>query len=215
MLASQGATLCLVGRTLEKLEATAAEAQTPCHIFPCDLTIDSQVRQLKGELESKFGQLDILIHSAGIISKGTVESAPVTSLDEQYAANVHAPYLLTQALLPLLKIRPGQIAFVNSSVGLRATAGVSQYAATKHSIKAIADSLREEVNPLGVRVLSIFPGRTATPVQEALYRQEGAKYQPDLLLQAGDVAAIVIAALKLAPTAEVTEISIRPLMKSY
>ena len=82
-------------------------------------------------------------------------------------------------------------------------------------MKAIADSLREEVNADGIRVLSVFPGRTATPRMERLFREEGRAYRPELLLQPRDVAAIVIHALKMPRTAEVTEISIRPCAKSY
>jgi NADP-dependent 3-hydroxy acid dehydrogenase YdfG len=135
--------------------------------------------------------------------------------DRQYQANVRAPYLLTQALLPLLKVRPGQIVAVNSSVGLRASAGVSQFSATQHALKAITDSLREEINADGIRVLSVFPGRTATSRQANLYKLGGRDYHADLLLQPEDIASIVTAALLLPRTAEVTEIHIRPLLKSY
>jgi NADP-dependent 3-hydroxy acid dehydrogenase YdfG len=92
---------------------------------------------------------------------------------------------------------------------------VSQYSATKHALKAITDSLREEVNADGIRVLSVFPGRTATPQQATLYKLGRKDYQADLLLQPEDIASIVIAALTLPHTAEVTEIHIRPLLKSY
>jgi len=126
---------------------------------------------------------------------------------------VRGPYLLTQCLLPLLRRRPGQVVFINSSAGLTARANVGQYAATKHALKAVADSLRDEVNRDGVRVLSVFPGRTATPTQEALHRLEGRPYRPERLLQPADVAAVVVHALGLPRTAEVTEIKIRPLVK--
>ena len=67
----------------------------------------------------------------------------------------------------MLTARRGQIAFVNSSQGLEAGAGVGQYAAMKHALKAIADSLRHELNSEGVRVVTVFPGRTATPGMQA------------------------------------------------
>jgi NAD(P)-dependent dehydrogenase (short-subunit alcohol dehydrogenase family) len=63
-------------------------------------------------------------------------------LDWQYHTNVRAPYLLTQALLPLLRRQQGQVVFLNSSVGLAARGQVGPYAATKHALKAIADSFR-------------------------------------------------------------------------
>jgi short-subunit dehydrogenase len=90
---------------------------------------------------------------------------------------------------------------------------VGQYAATKHALKAIADCLREEVNPKGVRVLTVYLGRTATAMQEAVHRQEGRVYRPETLLQPEDVATMVVQALMLPYTAEVTDISIRPMVK--
>jgi NADP-dependent 3-hydroxy acid dehydrogenase YdfG len=77
-------------------------------------------------------------------------------------------------------------------------------------LKALADSLRQEVNADGIRVLTVFLGRTATPIQEAIHRREGRTYLPEQLLQPDDVAAVVLNALTLPATAEVTELSIRP-----
>ena len=180
-----------------------------------ELTRDDDIRKLAEGLQKNFGQVDVLVHSAGSFSQGPLETALVTDLDRQYTTNVRAPYVLTQALLPMLKLRRGQIVFITSSVGLNARANVCQYAATQHALKAIADSLREEVNVDGVRVLSVFPGRTATPRQAALHEAEGRAYRPELLMQPEDVVAVVINALGLPRTVEVTNISIRPLIKSY
>jgi len=143
-----------------------------------------------------------------------MEGARMADLDLQYATNVRVPYAVTQRLLPLLMASRGQVVFINSSVGLTAKrADVGQYAATKHALKAIADSLREEVNPKGIRVLTVYLGRTATPMQEAICRQEGRVYRPDTLLQPEDVASVVLQALMLPATAEVTDISIRPMLR--
>jgi NADP-dependent 3-hydroxy acid dehydrogenase YdfG len=103
------------------------------------------------------------------------------------------------------------VVFINSTAGLVARAGVAQYAATKHALRAMADSLREEVNADGVRVLSVFLGRTATPLQAALHEREGRRYRPERLVQPADVASLVVHALTLPRTAEVTDLTIRPL----
>jgi NADP-dependent 3-hydroxy acid dehydrogenase YdfG len=84
---------------------------------------------------------------------------------------------------------------------------------TQHALKALADSLREEVNAEGLRVLSVFLGRTATPMRMAIHRMENRTYHPESLLQPEDVAAVVMIALSLPRTAEVTDIHIRPLSK--
>jgi NADP-dependent 3-hydroxy acid dehydrogenase YdfG len=213
-----GADVCLIGRRLSPLEEVAKSAgcsaeQVSCH--QADLTKDEDVRQLTTAILHRWSGIDLLVHSAGTIHHGSFESAPVGDLDEQYRSNVRAPYLLTQMLLPVLKQRKGDIVFINSSIVLTAGAGAAQFSATQHALKAIADSLREEVNPDGVRVLSVYPGRTATLRQETLYRTAGRNYKPEVLLQPEDIAESVLSAVSLPRTAELTNLHIRPLLKSY
>ena len=62
-------------------------------------------------------------------------------------------------------------------------------------------------------MLTVYPGRTATPMQEAICKKEGQVYRPERLLQAEDVAMIIVEVMSLSATAEVTDISIRPMMK--
>lgn len=215
-LAAEGAVLCLVGRKLAALEDTKAMAQKiapEVTTYCADLTKDDELGQLTEYIQAG-GQVDVLVHSAGVFTMGKMEDSVIADLDLQYRVNVRAPYLLTQALLPMLLASRGQIAFINSTAGLNARANVGQYAASKFALKAIADSLRAEVNTAGVRVLSVFPGRTASPMQAAIYQMEGKAYQPDDLLQPEDVAAAVVNALSLPRTAEITDINIRPCKKT-
>lgn len=215
-LAVQGATLCLVGRTPTTLEATACsikKAQAAARCYPTDLTQDGEVQGLAEQLHRDWDAIDILVHSAGVYAMGKLEATSVTELDRQYRTNVRAPYLLTQALLSLLRRRQGQVVFINSSVGLTARGQVGPYAATKHALKALADSFREEVNAEGLRVLSVYLGRTASPMQAMIHAMEGKVYHPEYLLQPSDVAAVVLNALCLPRTAEVTDINIRPMRK--
>ncbi|MGH7380665.1 MAG: SDR family oxidoreductase [Candidatus Methylomirabilales bacterium] len=215
-LAEQGATIYLVGRRLDALEEVAAIARkTSPLVLPHqgDLTLDQDVQDLVMRLQADVEHVDVLVHSAGVISLGHVETTSVKDFDWQYSVNVRAPYILTQTLLPMIRSCQGQIVFINSTAGRNAAPGVSQYAVTKHALKALADSLRGEVNADGIRVLSVFVGRTATPMQAAVHEMEGRTYSPERLLQPEDVAAVVINALSLPRTAEVTDISIRPLIK--
>jgi NADP-dependent 3-hydroxy acid dehydrogenase YdfG len=217
-LAAGGAKVFLGGRNPAKLAALATRLRGDgfaVEPVAADLTQDSDLARLADRVADAHSRLDILVHCAGAIVHGKLEEAPIESLDLQYAANVRGPYLLTKKLLPLLKLSCGQIVFINSSAGLAARAGAGQYSATQHAIKAIADALREEVNADQVRVLSLHPGRTATPRTEALHAKEGRPYRPEVLLQPEDVASVVLNALALPWTAEVTSISLRPMQKSY
>jgi NADP-dependent 3-hydroxy acid dehydrogenase YdfG len=81
-------------------------------------------------------------------------------------------------------------------------------------LKAVADALRAEVNDAGTRVLSVHVGRTATSRQERIFAMEGRPYTPERLMQPSDVADVVVAALTLPRTAEMTSVSIRPMMKA-
>jgi NADP-dependent 3-hydroxy acid dehydrogenase YdfG len=212
-LAGQGARVCFVGRTASKLEAAARElpATAGARVFPADLARDEDIRQLSAAVP----ELDILVLSAGEYVTGPIAGTSVEAFDRLYQANLHANYLLVQTFLPALKRRPGQVVFVNSSTGLGARPEVSMFSATNHGLKALADAFRAEVNADGIRVLSVHPGRTATPRLEALYASKGEVYRPELLLQPEDVAAVILNALTLPRTAEVTDISLRPLAKSY
>lgn len=215
-LAMQGASVCLVGRNLLTLEGIIKDFKgaSPCvRGYQIDLSLDEDIQKLKTRLQQDFGNIDILVHGAGVFSMGMLEHASIKDFDTQYQINVRAPYLLTQALLPMILSRQGQIVFINSSAGLGAKENLSQYAATKHALKAVADTLRAEVNARGVRVLSVYPGRTATPMQEAIHKMEGRDYQPERLMQTEDVAAVIIHALSLPRSAEVTDINIRPFIK--
>ena len=215
-LARSGAQVYLSGRNRDKLESLAAQLrQTGAVAQPviADLLHDEDSKRLAASVANGHGRLDVLVHAAGIYDHGRTEEAPLKMFDQIYATNVRGPYMLTQQVLPLLRKPRGQVVFINSSVGLYARAGVSQYAAMHHAFKAIADALREEVNSDDVRVLSVFSGRTATPIIEMLAAEEGKPYRPELLLQPKDIADIVICALSLPWTAEVTDISIRPMKK--
>jgi NADP-dependent 3-hydroxy acid dehydrogenase YdfG len=216
-LVDHGVRVGLVGRNPGALEAVAAEARDAASArrYPGDITVDRDVERIVHDAVQDFAAIDILVHSAGLIRLGEVERLPVEEMDRHYAVNVRAPYLLTQRLLPALRARRGHIVFINSTAGLEARGKAGPYAASKHALRALADSLRDEVNESGVRVLSVFLGRTATAMQEAVHRMEERPYRPELLMQPDDVAAAVLGCLRLPRRAEVTELRMRPQVKSY
>jgi NADP-dependent 3-hydroxy acid dehydrogenase YdfG len=215
-LVIDGATVLAVGRDESRLAALAKDADGCGTLLAerLDLTDDAAREAFAAALVSEHGHLDHLVHSAGSYVRAPVAESSVADFDAQYAANVRAPFALTRALLPALRatggVRGADIVVINSSQGVRATGGTSQFAATQHAMRAVADSLRDEVNASGIRVCSIHLGRTATPRQEAIYAHEGRVYRPELLVQAEDVAEVVVAVLALPPTAEVTEVHLRP-----
>jgi short-subunit dehydrogenase len=218
-LARFGAIVGIVGRNLERVKETTNKIRTHTnHVYSytADLAIDSDIDKLVNSLKGDFEHIDLLVHSAGAFYFGPIETTAVDQLDYLYRVNVRGPLILTQSLIPMLTSSKGQIVFINSSAGiLSARANSSLYASTKHALKIIADGLRDELNEQGVRVLSVYPGRTATPLQARIFELEGKTYQPDLLMQPEDVAMTIMDALLIPRSAEVTDINIRPMIKSY
>jgi short-subunit dehydrogenase len=200
--------------TVQAVASEAREIGVPAKCHCADLSIANGQIDLIRQFEQDLPQVDFLIQSAAARSMGPIEEGNLGELDALYHTNVRAPYVLAQSLLPKLKDRHGQIVFINSSSGVAAKPMFAQYDATKHALKAIADSLRGEVNPHGVRVLSVYLGRTATEMQAQIHKKQGKPFRPELLLQPTDVASVIMNALLLPPTAEVTDVHIRPMIKT-
>jgi NAD(P)-dependent dehydrogenase (short-subunit alcohol dehydrogenase family) len=208
-LAEGGARVILSGRDGARLAQVAAEVGPEGRILAADLTDPGAVARLAADVGALTEALDLLVHSAGVVTLGPVGETTAADLDLNWQVNLRAPFLLTTALLPRVRAARGQVAFVNSGAGLAANPGWGAYAASKHGLKALADALRAEVRGDGVRVLSVYPGRTASPMQAAVKAHEGAPYQPERLIQPEDVSRMTLQALALPRTAHVVDVNIR------
>jgi NADP-dependent 3-hydroxy acid dehydrogenase YdfG len=190
--------------SVQRRDAPAAAGVT---VHRADLADDAQLGALAGELGA-LEDLALLVHAAGVFVRGEDDAGIVRRV------NVEAPGRLTRGLLPALRAAKADVVFVNSSVAARPPAGEDgAYAASKRELRALADTLRAEENEYGLRVLSVYLGRTAGPLQERLHADEGKAYDEGRLLQPGDVARTIIDAVTLPPTAEVTDLHIRPRRK--
>ncbi|MFI5261351.1 MAG: SDR family oxidoreductase [Candidatus Limnocylindrales bacterium] len=210
-LAENGAFVWATGRRIDELVRLAAQAPgdriTP---LPGDLARPADMARIVEQVR-RGGRLDILIHAAAVYAHGPVTELGTRELDEMLAINVVAPHDLTRSLLPLLSTSHGGIVFLNSSVSLTTGSGPSGYAASKQALRGYVDVLRREVNADGIKVCSLFLGRTATPLQERLHATEGRRYDPDRLIQPTDVAGVVVFLLTLPDSVELTDVSLRPM----
>jgi NADP-dependent 3-hydroxy acid dehydrogenase YdfG len=198
-----------LGRDTARLAKIASECADLFEPVVADLTRAADVAATRGVV-ARHGRLDLLVLSSGIYER----SQDPAALARQFNTNVQGPYALLRELVPFLVAARGTVVFINSTQGLSVAPGVDQYAATQHALRAIADGLRSEVNDLGVRVTSIFLGRTATRRQAEIFALESRSYTPERLIQPGDVAGIVLSLMELPTTAEITDIRIRPRMKT-
>jgi NAD(P)-dependent dehydrogenase (short-subunit alcohol dehydrogenase family) len=212
-LAGGGARVLAVGADEERTRAVGAALSglgSGHHTVRGDLMSAAFLSELAHETMTwSEGRLSLLVCSAGHHEAASIEQTPATSFDATVAVNLRAPFLLTGSLLPAIRAARGMIAFVNSSIVKHPRPGIAAYAASKAGLRGFADCLRTEVSGDGVRVLSIFLGRTATPMQRARYGLEGLEYRPERLLQPDDVAAAVLGAFE--SPGEVTDLELRPL----
>jgi NAD(P)-dependent dehydrogenase (short-subunit alcohol dehydrogenase family) len=116
-------------------------------------------------------QLDAVINNAGIVVDGPVEALPPSELRRQLEVNVVAQIAVTQAVLPRLRRSRGRVLFVSSVSGRTVTPWLGAYSASKFALEALADALRIELRPWGVKVILIEPGNTDTDLWRSADRQ--------------------------------------------
>jgi NAD(P)-dependent dehydrogenase (short-subunit alcohol dehydrogenase family) len=203
-LRERGDELVLVARNAERAHDLREELPGAT-VLVSDLADPAAVEAL--ELPSS---LDAVVHAAGVVELGPVSSLSTEAWQSQVAVNLVAPAVLTRVALPALRAAGGTVVFVNSGAGLVAHPQWSAYAATKHGLKALADSLRGEEAAYGVRVTTVYPGRTATPMQATVHQQEGRDYDPAEWIDPATVVDAVVHVLDLPGDATISDLTIKP-----
>lgn len=184
-------------------EARATELGT---LWPGMRVVVADLASPLGHLELPR-RLDSVVHCAGVVEIGRV--ADGVDVERQVRINLLAPAELTRRCLPALRASRGTVVFVNSTSGLQANAGWSGYSASKFGLRGFADALRAEESEHGVRVSSVFPSRTATPMQERVHEAEGSEYDATEWMSAGTVATAILGVLDLPQDATVTDLTLR------
>lgn len=170
----------------------------------------SRPASLQGVGRVVAGPVDSLLHIAGTVDLGAVADLTEEAWQRTLDVNLVAPALLTKELLPQLREAAGTVVFVNSGAGLAAGAQWAAYAASKFGLRALADSLRVEEQESGIRVTTVFPGRTATPMQEEVHDFEGRTYVASSWIQPETVAEAIVRILDTPPDATIPELTLRP-----
>ncbi len=211
-LTDRGDRVILLARTEERVDDLVREFPSYYSAHPVDLadldTVDAFAREL-GRGRPAIDRIDSLVHVAGVVDLGPVADLDAANWQHHLDVNLTAPALLTAGLLPLLRPGHGTVVFVNSTAGLAASAGWSAYAASKFGLRALADSLRAEEAAYGVRVTTVFPSRTATPMQEQVHEQEGLLYDPSRWIRPETVADEIVRILDLPSDATITDVTVR------
>lgn len=207
-LADRGDQLIVIGRDDARARELAAQF-TGARPVCADLRHPSGLSSALAEAGLP-DRIDSIIHAAGIVDLGRVADLAPESWSEQLTVNLVSPAELTRIALPAVRAARGQVVFMNSGAGLTAHPEWAAYAASKHGLKALADALRGEESAHGVRVTTVYPGRTATPMQAKVHHQEGRDYDPSAFIDPESVAAATLAALDLPRDAIIPDVTVRP-----
>lgn len=206
-LYARGDALYLLVRN-ERRAQEVRERWSGTHTLVADLEAPEAVEEaLAGGLPQR---LHSVVHCAGVSGHGAVAELPPDTWQRALTVNVTAPAELTRLALPALRAAHGTVVFMNSGSGLHTGPGWGPYSASKFALRAVANAVRAEETARGVRVTTVYPGRTATGMQEELHRWEGREYDPAQFIQPETVADTVLTALDLPQDAEITELMVRP-----
>lgn len=164
-----------------------------------------QVDRFATQVLEAMDHVDILVNNAGLFEPGSVYNEPDGQLEKMLSVNLYSAYHLTRALLPsMMKRRSGHIFNLCSIASVQAYAAGGSYSISKFAMLGFSKNLREEMKPHNIKVTSVLPGATMTG------SWDGAGIAPERIMEADDIARLVVNAASLSPQACVEEILVRP-----
>jgi NAD(P)-dependent dehydrogenase (short-subunit alcohol dehydrogenase family) len=146
-------------RKLHDADPLIAERPGRVSAVTLDITDEAQVAALDGALP---GTLDAVVNNAGIVVGGPVEGVPIADFRRQLEVNIIGQVAVTQTVLPRLRASRGRVVFVSSLSGRVATPMTGAYNASKFGLEGMADALRLELAPWGIKVVIVEPVQTDT-----------------------------------------------------
>jgi NADP-dependent 3-hydroxy acid dehydrogenase YdfG len=206
-LAAEGYGVVALGRddtALDKLAEGQGQAQV--RTIRVDLTDAASLSESLPRLE----RVDVLVHCAGIADVAPVEGSDVELWRQMLEVNLVAAAELTRALLPPLRAARGHIIFVNASYGMTGVPRWSAYVGSKVAMRELADSLRAEEAPYGLRVTSIYPGGVRSPLLRRVRYAFGRDYDPTRSLSPESLATVMLGVLRAPTDTHVTDLAITP-----
>ncbi|MGD9424638.1 SDR family NAD(P)-dependent oxidoreductase [Pantoea sp. NSTU24] len=165
--AEEGASVVLVGRTVQKLEATLAEMTSGDHLVAaCDVSDAEQVKQLSEKVLAKYGRVDVLVNNAGVIVQGRVHEVGLDAWKTLMKTDLDGVFYGVHYFMPALLKSKGNVVNISSVSGLGGDWGMSIYNAAKGAITNFTRALAMDYGADGVRVNAICPGFTFTDLTE-------------------------------------------------
>lgn len=197
-LAKEGVNVILVARTQSDLDQVAQEVNA---LGVKSLTLIADVANINSvntaveKALSEFKTIDILINNAGIAAFGKFLELEPEAWERIIQVNLMGTYYATRAVLPnMIERKTGDIINISSTAGLSGNALTSAYSASKFAVLGLTESLMQEVRKYNIRVTALTPSTVATNMAKELKLTDG---NPDKVMQAEDMAELIIAQLKL------------------
>jgi NAD(P)-dependent dehydrogenase (short-subunit alcohol dehydrogenase family) len=162
-LIAEGARVAITGRDREKLDKAAAELGANALAIQADLDDPAVIESLFGQIGEAFGSLDIVFANAGISGPTPLGGTSAAAFEAILRTNLTAVFLTVQAALPLMKAG-GAIVLNGSVMRELGSPGSAAYSATKAGVTGMAKVFAAELAPRGIRVNTVIPGATRTPI---------------------------------------------------
>ena len=209
-LLEKGYFVLMTGRNEEALDQEKSRARSrgrSIETLVCDLSRQKDVETLIEVTRAAFqDKVDILVNNAGIATFASIEETTPEEFDHIISVNLRAPYLLSRAILPLMKAqKEGLIVNISSVAGIDAWSGTSLYSMTKFALRGLTGSLLAEGAPFGVKAVAICPGYVATPLVA------GAPVRLEEMIQPEDILKTILYLKDLSPAAVTGDIVMKRL----
>lgn len=209
-LAREGCHVALTGRNQAALDEVASAARA-CGVkavgIALDLAEEKNIEPLVARAIAEIGPIDFLINNAAVLCPSNFLDATLADWDRTMATNLRSVFLLSQRVLRLMAARrSGYIVNISSTVAHGVKPEVAAYGASKCGLAGLSQALYAAGKPFGVRVSTIYPGVTDTPMVRDLNR-ENAVGSPDQWMLPEDIAYCVLFLLKQSPRMVVKEIT--------
>ena len=162
LLAQQGCKLTLAARSLDKLEALAAELDAECLVSRADMTVPSDITSMVAATLERFGRIDVMFANAGIYIPGQFSDGEPDAFSELLTINVDAVLRCAHAVIPTMKAQgSGDIIVTSSISGHIDVHWEPIYSASKHAVQTFVHTVRRQLAPDGIRVGALCPGAVA------------------------------------------------------
>lgn len=213
VLSEKGMGVMLLARSAQALGEVASYIQSEGGYaipLPADLSREEDLEQVVKYVDDFDGDLSVVVHNAGYASVGKVEEFKAEEWQKVLDINLTVPFRLTQKLLSRMK-SGSHFIFVNSIAGKTTFPEWSAYSASKHGLKAFADTLRQEVRDKGIRVTTIYP----SSVDTAMHYELPYDWDRSKMLKSADVAKAILYCIQQPSNISINELDLENISGTF